>query len=139
MRWSRKAGGAPDPRDMAVDAHVQHLVATRDAEEAAGQVRGRHYVEWVPTLDQMRTERRDDEALSLLHDILDATERAARVTGLEPASGYYKRAATIYRRRKQYAEEVQVLERFQSACPGGRGSREIDERLSRARDLLLGG
>ncbi|MEH1096653.1 hypothetical protein [Micromonospora sp. CPCC 205739] len=107
----------------------------RRAEDAASQVRGRHYVDWVPILDQWRKERRDDESLALLVEIIDAAERAARVAGREPAPGYTKRAATIYRRRKDYAAEVAVLRRWLAACPPGRGSAAIEERLRTAEQL----
>lgn len=101
----------------------------------AGLVRGRHYLEWVETLDQWRSEKRDDEALELLLEIIDATERAARMMNSSPPPGYTKRAAVIYRRRKDYAAEIAVIERYLMWEPG---SEKLAGRLAKARELREG-
>jgi hypothetical protein len=106
----------------------------RRLEEEAGSVRGRHYTEWVPTLDELRSSGDDDSALALLLECIDAAERAARVAGMEPAPGYTKRAAVIYRRRKDYAREIQVMERWEAAAPP-RYKGAMKERLAAARKL----
>lgn len=118
---------------------IEEYQRQRAAEEAASQVRGRHYVDWVPTLNEWRSEGRDDEALALLNEIIDAAERAAQVTGCEPAPGYTKRAAVIYRRRKDYAAEAAVLRRWLAACPPGRGNADIEARLKKAEQLAASG
>ena len=106
----------------------------RRLESEAGSVRGRHYTEWVPTLDELRSSGDDDAALALLLECIDAAERAARLAGMEPAPGYTKRAAVIYRRRKDYAREIEVMERWESAAPPQyRGA--MDERLAAVRKL----
>ncbi|PWU46564.1 hypothetical protein DLJ47_32335 [Micromonospora sp. S4605] len=107
----------------------------REAAEQAGFVRGRHYVEWGPVLDDLRSQGRDDEALPLLLEIIDAAERAAKIKGVEPPPGWTKRAAIVIRRRKNYAAEVAVLQRYLAACPPGRGSSEIADRLQVALKL----
>ena len=106
----------------------------RRLEEEAGSVRGRHLTEWVPTLDELRSSGDDDAALALLLECIDAAERAARVAGMEPAPGYTKRAAVIYRRRKDYASEIRVLERWEAAAPA-RYKGAMKERLAAARKL----
>jgi hypothetical protein len=113
----------------------QHL------EERASQVRGRHYVDWVPVLDRLRSEKRDDEALVLLHECIDAAERASRYSGREPAPGYTERAAVILRRRKEYAAEVALIERWERACaPEQRGpgvtQGKLMQRKKKALELL---
>lgn len=113
----------------------------RCRENEAGQVRGRHYVDWVPTLNELRSAGRDDEALELLLDIIDAAERAAVVSGREPAPGYTERTAVIYRRRGDFASEVAIIERWQAACPPerrGPGATQgrLADRLVKARELL---
>lgn len=106
----------------------------RRLEQEAGSVRGRHYTEWVPTLDELRSSGDDDSALALLLECIDAAERAARVAGMEPAPGYTKRAAVIYRRRKDYTSEIQVMERWEAAAPQ-RYKGAMKERLAGARKL----
>ncbi len=110
----------------------------RAQEEAAAQVRGRHYVDWVPVIDEMRAAKRDDEALALLMEIIPATERAAAVTGREPAPAYTGRAAIILRRRKDYLGEIRILERYLAACPPDRHHEGFAERLQKARALAAG-
>ena len=109
-------------------------------EDAASQVRGRHYVDWVPTLDELRSEGRAEEALKLLLEIIDAAERAAVVSGREPAPGYTERAAVIYRGRGDYAAEVAIIERWEAACPPerrgpGAAQGRLAKRLGKARAL----
>lgn len=110
----------------------------RAAAETAGQVHGRHYTEWVPHLNELRAAKRDDESLALLLEIIDATERAAAVEKMDPPPGYTNRAAIIYRRRRDYAAEVAILERYLRACPPGRGGGTVAERLVKAKQLASG-
>lgn len=109
-------------------------------EDKASQVRGRHYVDWVSTLNELRSQDGDDEALGLLLEIIDAAERAAAVSGREPAPGYTERAAVIYRGRADYAAEVAIIERWEAACPPelrGPGATQgrLAKRLMKARAL----
>ncbi|GAA1864376.1 hypothetical protein WHI96_19590 [Pseudonocardia tropica] len=105
------------------------------AVEAAGQVRGRHFTEWVPHLDELRKQRRDDESLTLLLEIIAAAERAAAIKTMDPPPGYTKRAAVIYRRQRDHLAEVAILERYLRACPPGRGDTTVSERLAKAKQL----
>lgn len=101
--------------------------------ERASQVRGRHYIQWVPTLDELREKGDDEQALPLLLEIIDAAERAARIQGLEPPPSYTERAAVIYRRRGDREAEIALLQRYLDACPPGRGglTSPIGQRLRR--------
>lgn len=130
-----------------IESNKEHFDPTWDArayavsdatENRASQVRGRHYTEWVPELDSMRTEGRDDEALEILLECIAAAERGARVMGRQPAPAYTTRAAIIYRRRKDYASEVAILERWKAACPPDRWNEagKIGLRLGKATALL---
>jgi hypothetical protein len=107
----------------------------RALENEAAMVRGRHYTEWVSTLGYLRGRGADDEALPLLVECIEAAERAARVSGMEPAPGYTERAAIIYRRRKDYAREIEVIERWMSRCPPRYGSERLEKRLTDAQRL----
>lgn len=112
----------------------------RHCEELASQVRGRHYVDWVPTLDDHRTAGRKLEGLALLLEIIDAAERAARVSGREPAPGYTHRAAVIYRKRNDHAAEIAIIERWEATWPPdrrgpGATQSKLAQRLTKAREL----
>ena len=100
------------------DPELRTSIYAIDEVEAA-QFRGKHYTDWVPELDRLRREKRDDELLELLLGILDATDRHASVTGREPTPGYYKQAAILYRRSGRIAEEIEIIERWERACPPG--------------------
>ena len=101
--------------------------------ERASQVRGRHYIQWVSTLDDLREQGDDEQALPLLLEIIEAAERAAQIQGLEPPPGYTERAAVIYRRQGNLEAEVAILRRYLDACPPGRGglATRIGQRLRR--------
>lgn len=82
---------------------------------------------------------RDDFAgmEQVLLDFVDATEEAAGVGGGGVAPWPYERLAILYRSKKDYRREVDILERFadQTHAPG-RKPEKLLTRLSRARDLL---
>lgn len=87
-------------------AHTQK----RDAARAAGTVRGRFFTEWVDDIKQFIRVRRDDEALSLLLECIEASRKwAAADHGGMGAPWYTTAAAALYRRRKDYEAEVSVL------------------------------
>ena len=102
----------------------------------AGETRGRHYLEWVPELDLLRSTKNDQQAESLLLDCLAAAERGALVDDREPAPGYTNRLAIIYHRQKRFADEVEIIERWELACPRERrGPGKLADRLVKAREL----
>lgn len=116
----------------AIDGRLYPML--RRLESEASSVLGRPYLEWVATLDELRSSGDDDTALPLLLECIEAAERAARVSGMEPAPGYTRRAAVIYRCRKDYAREVEVMERWESAAPPQyRGA--MAKRLAAAKSL----
>lgn len=131
----------PYPRpDMLSDGY--EAFKTHEAHrEAAELVRGKHFTEWIPELNRLRAEKNDDEALSLLMECIAATERGAQFSGREPAPDYTKRAAIIFRRRKDYQAEIDIIERWELACPPelrgpGATQEPLIARKAKARELL---
>ncbi|KQO98322.1 hypothetical protein [Leifsonia sp. Leaf264] len=100
-----------------VEAKLVDYEALQKAEDQASKVRGKHYTEWGDDLDRLRKDGPEDEYLALVLDCVDGAERAAKVNGREPAPAYTERAAVVYRRRKDYAAEVAVLQRWEDVCP----------------------
>lgn len=87
----------------------------------------------MPTLDELRSDtQRQDEYLALLFEIIDATEREALYSGLEPPPGYYTRAAIVYRKRGDLDAEIAVLERWMRVCPPDRRGGKVADRLTKA-------
>ncbi|MEV6963890.1 hypothetical protein AB0M47_02165 [Hamadaea sp. NPDC051192] len=103
----------------------------RELADQAGFVRGRHFTEWGDHLDELRSAGRDDEALLLLFEIIEATERASAIGGLEPPPGWTKRAAIILRRLGDRDGEVEVLRRYAAARPPGHGNQALLDRLTK--------
>ncbi|MEV0271154.1 hypothetical protein AB0H43_20440 [Hamadaea sp. NPDC050747] len=112
-------------------ARVKEGRRRRELADQAGFVRGRHFTEWSNHLDRLRSEGRDSEALPLLFEIIEATERAAAITETGPPPGWTKRAAIILRRLGDRDGEMEVLRRYAAACPLGRGSQALLGRLAK--------
>jgi hypothetical protein len=104
--------------------------------DRADAVRGRHHTDWVATLDRLRARGMDEAGLELLLECMAAAEREAWATRGVPPLIYAHRAAVIHRRRRDYAAEVEVLERWIAACPEPRDPHSrLAVRLVKARRL----
>jgi hypothetical protein len=114
---------------------AQRLIAEwRSAPEQRNRVvRGKDFVEWVEPIAQLRREGREDEALELLMECIEAAERDSRGRGWVPPSWYTEQAAIILRKRGDRAGEVSLLEGFIAACPPGQEHVVLKERLVKAR------
>jgi len=103
-----------------------------------GYYNGRHFSSYVTDVRVLKKANRLDEAERLLLELVAATEAEAQADRSGVAPWYYEELAKIYRKRKEYAREVTVLERFarQRHSPGA-GASQLAKRLQRARQLLL--
>jgi hypothetical protein len=101
-----------------------------------GFVNGRHYTEYVDQVKQLRRNGAETEAEALLLELVGATEKEALVEGWGVAPWYYEQLAIIYRKRRDAASEVAVLERFanQKHAPGTQPP-QLLERLKKAQAL----
>ena len=98
----------------------------------AGYVRGRHYTGYVEKVKQLKRERRHEEAIVLLLELVDATEAEARFKGWGAAPWYYVQLAIIYRKDRRFDDEVSILERALRSV-GNDGA--MRARLEKARAL----
>ena len=119
---------------------TQYSDVTIQKEQSSGQenyVKGRHFTEHVETVKLLKRESRYSEALELLDQLIAATESESAWSGGGVAPWYYAEIAKIHRRRKEYVQEISILERYmkQKHSPGAMKS-EIEKRLERARELL---
>ena len=103
---------ARDARDAEARAIVEDLRAHKAQVAIEEIVRGRHFVEWIPTLDAWRKEGRDHESIKLLLEIIWATERPEVARKFDYPPAYTKRAAIIFRKRGEYDNEIAILERY---------------------------
>lgn len=102
-----------------------------------GYYNGRHFTTYVRGVEVLKRRKRLDEAESLLLELVKATEAEDRKDKLGVAPWYYGELAKIYRKQKNYAKEVAILERYaqQRHAPGAK-PRILLERLDRAKKLL---
>ncbi|MGV8964735.1 MAG: hypothetical protein ACOH2F_00525 [Cellulomonas sp.] len=102
--------------------------------ECTCDVRGYHYAFWPDTIRRLIHDGFADQALALTLECVDAAERDAPFWDGCPAPWYTETAATIYRRRGDYAAEIALLARFDRASlPAHRG--HFGARIAQARAL----
>ena len=124
-----------DERYDQIVYEIDESKARREAFQREGQFRGKHFLEWMPELDRLRTEKRDDEALAILLAMAPVGDRASMAMHQIGWGGAVLRIAVIYRRRKMVAEEVEIIEEFLSRHPNDE-ARDLRARLTKARELL---
>lgn len=116
--WKAFKNARDSEEEMAFEHIARRWYARRDAMEMraaqpAALARGRHYTEWVEPIKQMKRDGRHNDALTILGECMDATERADRG---RPAPWYYEQAAIIYRKDRDLDAEHAVIERYFAAC-----------------------
>lgn len=123
-----------------MDDHLEN----RDEAWAKGMVRGRFVTGWVDQIKQMIRARRDDDALALLLECIDASRGWATADhGGMGGPWYTTAAAGIYRRRKEYQSEVNVLTSYLTFTDGTgfptmrAALRKAEARLESAREAEL--
>lgn len=91
-------------------------IAPQNRSDPLQQVRGRHYCAWVEPVKQLKRDNRLDEALDLLLEVIAVVERPENCQGREPAPWYTEQAAIVYRKQKNFAGEVDILQRWVDAA-----------------------
>ncbi len=135
---------APVTRAQQADGQAHEAAQRRRQRLAAGGaeatqqrarlVRGRDFTEWAEAIKDMRRDGRDDDALRLLLECIDAAENAMP-PNQAPPPWYTDQAAIIYRKRKDYDAEIEVLQRWLRACPDPAWGAKTEARLAKARAL----
>jgi len=134
-RTNRGFEAERDPTGAAVPENVAGLV-----NQIPAMVRSQHFSQWVEQIRELKRQGQPELALVLLLECVDATERDGQ--GPFPAPWYTWAAAVIFRQRRDYAAEVEILERWVNASSGdgdrsvwGASALRMFPRLERARDL----
>lgn len=94
-------------------AEIEERKCTERLAHEAGIVRGQFYVDLVPELNRLRSEKDDDAGLALLMEIIEASERTAAIERRPPPPGYTERASVIHRRRRLYEDEISLIDRYE--------------------------
>jgi hypothetical protein len=120
---------------------VETYLEQERQKKRAGSVDGKHYLQYVEQVKQLKREGCTQEVLDLLFKLADAAEREAALDktygghGLVPP-WYCENIAIIYRKEKRYADEVAILERLQRNLSNFTSYPELAARLNKARELL---
>ena len=91
----------------------------------------------LENLQALKRAGRFDEAIKVLRQEIERQEETNKINHWGVAPAWYHQLAIIYRKQKDYANEVKVLERYmtQEKAPGVMKSK-IAERLEKAKILL---
>lgn len=137
MNWIKRLLGSKGKEDNPDADELIEAYEQRDRKiKEAGTINGRHYTQFVDTVKQLKSDKKHEEAITLLLQLVTAVEQEAIVAEWGVAPWYYEQLAVIYRKEKRYAEEVAILERYQSKskAPGAKPSK-LAERLIKAKEL----
>lgn len=134
--WFRKVDDASIAQR--IRAKIDELSQTNPV-SVPGYYRGRHYITFVEEVKALKCTGDNDAVERLLLALVGAVEAESRAKGPKwgVAPWYYDELAVLYRKQKDYAAEVAILERFmrQPHAPGVKPPKLAD-RLENARMLL---
>ena len=115
---------------------VMSWLTRKGAVDKPGFVDGKHYTTYVGEFEQLKRNGDLDGAEALLLRLVDATEAEAKAEGegWGVAPAYYEHLAIVYKKKKDLAGEIEILERYerQAKAPGASPSK-LAERLARLR------
>ncbi len=107
--------------------------------DSPGYVDGKHFTTFYDHFNQLKRERRHDEAIELMLKLIAATEAEFKESGGSSgvAPWYYEQLAIIYRKEKRLFDEIMILERYARQTKASDvGSQKLAERLTIAREKL---
>jgi len=155
MSWLKRIFSKPEKKkDLnAADTFNQ---CTNEIKSAGTLDGGDHYADNVDLIKQLKKDKKYDEAIGVLLKSVALTENESKKANSKPvleenfaflsegrsnswgvSPWYYEQLAIIYRQQKKYADEVSILERYESQPKApGVGPHKLAERLIKARELL---
>ena len=103
-----------------------------------GYYDGRHFTTDVRDFEILKKNSSFVELEKLLIELVKATEAESAIEGMGVAPAYYSELAILYRKQKEYAKEVSILDRFakQKHAPGVMPAKLLD-RLNKAKELAV--
>ena len=139
MSWLKKLfsgrGSSANPNEI-IEQFNSDMAEIRNA----GSVDGKHYTDSVERVKQLKREGKNSEAIAILLESVNATEKESKFAGegWGVAPWYYEQLAILYRKEKQYKNEVEILERYenQPKAPGV-GPEKLAARLVKAKELWV--
>ncbi len=77
-----------------------------------GDVRGRHFTEWIEEVKQLKRDGRQQDVIDLCSEAIEATEAEYKKDGLAVAPWWYEQVAMAARRSGQPDIERQAMQRY---------------------------
>ncbi len=107
-----------------LELDADRAIAVINMEEAFRRrlVRGRDINEWHPTISEWLAAGRDDDVLTLVAEIIDATMILEQYDPREPQPYWFELAARIHHRRGAHRDEAVILRRWLARWPYSRGN-----------------
>ena len=84
------------------------------AKKRAGYIDGRHFLDYIPEVEELKRQRRYEDAAALLIRMVDAVEAEAAKEKCGVGPWYYWHLAIVYRKLHRADLELAILERFAS-------------------------
>ncbi|WP_225744838.1 hypothetical protein [Marinilactibacillus sp. Marseille-P9653] len=103
-----------------------------DRSEEIGYYCGKHYTEYVDQIKQLKREKKNQEAINLLNELVLVVESESAINQAGIPPFYYEQLAILYRKEKQSDKEVKILERYiEVTSQYGDPSKKLVERLNK--------
>jgi len=77
-----------------------------------GYYNGRHFTTYVRDFETLKKNGNFSDLENLLIELVKATEAESAIDCMGVAPAYYSELAILYRKQKDYAKEISILERF---------------------------
>jgi hypothetical protein len=106
---------------------LRHLFKT----DKPGFYKGKHYTEYVEQVMELKRQEKLADAEKLLLNLIAAVEAEETVQQHSRAPWYTEQLAIIYRKQQRYADEVAILERYDSRA----GQSSFTDRIAKAKAL----
>jgi hypothetical protein len=138
VRWYKRIFG-PKPKTETKQATVPREIKSVRNEQrrmgSAAKVAGKHYTAYVEHVKQLKRDGKNEEAIHLLLRLVEAVEAEARAANghWSIAPWYYQQLAIVYRKERQYEDEIAILKRYKRVAKPSEGDKLL-ERLSKARE-----
>jgi hypothetical protein len=132
-------------KDISINQKIKSKldeIAQNEPVNKPGYFKGRHYSSYVDEIVALKREEKYDDLEFLLFKLVEATEAESTSQGYDVvAPFYYEELAMLYRKQKEYAKEIAILERFFSFGNSSRVTKaaKLEKRLEKARELLAKG
>lgn len=116
---------------------IRAKIVALGGEPYPGRLNGRHYTDYINEVKQLGRDGDLAGEERLLLSLISTVETEARIRKWIVAPWYYEALAILYRKRKDYAAELAVIERYKHQ-PHGKDFPDDDvlRREAKARELL---